>query len=92
MALKYLQFEKVKDIEKQINELKKTRYEDFTRPVSAFITFESAAGQFKALKFKPVNIRASKEPRGTFLESPLIMIQATEPTNIIWENRQLTKT
>ena len=91
--LRYLNFDKAKVCEDKINALKGTEesYDKFTRPVAAFITFEKTDGQFRALKFKPAHKRRSKEARGRLLESQDIeLTQATEPTNIIWENRPFT--
>jgi len=90
-AIKALNFPKVKQIEESINTLKKDEYDTFTRPISAFITFERREGIERALKYKPANQRKSREPRGTYLEEPVVMTAATEPTNIIWENRQFTR-
>lgn len=43
------------------------------------------------MKYKPATFRKSKVARAQFLGKDLIFKQATEPTNIIWENRQYLK-
>ena len=92
-AIRNLKFEAAQKCEDRINALKSNEvsYDQFTKPVAAFITFENADAQFRALKYKPAKARKSKEPRGYFMDEPLVLTQATEPTNIIWENRQFTK-
>lgn len=69
--------EKVK-IEKKIDELHKSKSEELSRPVKAFITFETQEGYERAIRYKE-NGRKTLKP-------------AVEPTNIIWENTHFTKT
>jgi len=82
-------FEKQKTIEEQIMELKRNDYDALTRPVCAFITFAEEEGFQTALRFEePEDKESCKNPK--LLGEPLYFGEATEPTNIIWENRHLT--
>lgn len=70
-------------------ELKRNDYDSLTRPVCAFITFAEEEGYQTALRFEePEDPDHCKNPR--LLGEPLWFEDATEPTNIIWENRHLT--
>jgi hypothetical protein len=51
------------------------------RPVDAFITFEEEDGKIVAGSIEDLDVKPK------FLEETLEFIEATEPTNIIWENR-----
>ena len=51
-------------------------------PVSAFVTFENEEGFNRALKAHNYNIK--------LLDSSIRIEQASEPTDIIWENREIT--
>lgn len=53
-------------------------------PVGAFVTFESEEGINRCLK------AAEKKSPVRILGEPLQAQAATEPTNIIWENREVT--
>ena len=68
------------------------RYVDLTRPVCAFITFDSDDGKMVALKYSEESSWFSGSTKVThetmFLTTPKF-IQAVEPTNIIWENRHI---
>ena len=64
-----------------VNEL----FQDFdalTVPVSAFITFEEEDGKIVALK---------NTSQQTLLGNTMFLHSASEPTDIIWENRHYTK-
>ena len=89
MATKY---EESRQIEQQIIDLlaPKNSGEEFTaeylkfiKPVDAFITFEEEDGKIVADSFE----HQEKDTIPKFLNEPLDFIEATEPTNIIWENR-----
>jgi hypothetical protein len=63
-----------------------------TRPISAFITFEEEDAYLLALEFVPVYSLTKLLPaKAQLLNTGLYFEKATEPTNIIWENRFLTK-
>ena len=73
-------FDKMREQEEVVNRL----FEDFdklTVPVSAFITFEEEDGKIIALKYN-----GDKQLLGQSLK----LINASEPTDIIWENRHFT--
>lgn len=83
----YQRFDKMREVEAQISQLKDWQYEKLTRPVDAFITFEEEDGKIVAeeLEQKP-----GQQPKLTFLGEPCYLKEAVEPTNIIWENRHWT--
>jgi hypothetical protein len=85
-------YDKVAEIEKQIMEYKEANINDLIRPVDAFITFEEEDGKIVAEEFEPkFNFWGTKEPsQKFFLDDELVLVEATEPTNIIWENRHFT--
>ena len=88
----YTRYDKMREVEQKISDLKKERFHQWTRPVSAFITFEEEDAYNLAQYYEPeFTISGRKKPaKGKFLEEDLFLIPATEPTNIIWENRHLT--
>jgi hypothetical protein len=83
----------MREVEQQISQLKNERFNDLTRPVSAFITFEEedvynvALTNFEAQFTLTGKLLPSSQK---FMEEDLYFEAATEPTNIIWENRHLT--
>jgi hypothetical protein len=77
----------MREVEKKITEVKAASYDKLTRPVCAFITFEEEDAYILAQDFEPV---VGKKSDVTFLGEDLYFIEATEPTNIIWENRHFT--
>jgi hypothetical protein len=85
-------YDKVAETEKKIMEYKEANIDDLIRPVDAFITFEEEDGKIVAEAFEPkFNFWGTKEPaKKFFLEDELVLVEATEPTNIIWENRHFT--
>lgn len=60
--------------------------------MQAFITFEEEDAYILAQKFEPqYDRKGNKLPSSKqFLNTDLYFIEATEPTNIIWENRHFT--
>lgn len=70
-------------------------YDKLTRPVCAFITFESDDGYNEALSFSKKGWLSSSVATAEGKEGPQILgrqpefVAATEPTNIIWENRHI---
>jgi hypothetical protein len=85
-------YDKVAETEKKIMAYKEANIEDLIRPVDAFITFEEEDGKIVAEEFEPnFNFWGTKEPsQKIFLDDELVLVEATEPTNIIWENRHFT--
>jgi hypothetical protein len=86
-------FDKQKEVEQEISDLKNQSWETFTKPVCAFITFEEEDGYNRALDYEPFRGWSGKlqYQDQDFLggQQKLVMIPATEPTNIIWENREI---
>lgn len=81
-------FKKLPDIDKKINDLKTHDLQSLTKPVAAFITFETQDGFERACEFKATHkcngeVVADREFDG----APLYFEDAPEPTNIIWEHR-----
>lgn len=86
--------------DQQINELKNDskEFQKLTRPVDVFMTFESEEGYQRALAFEE-NTKTSSLLNERNLQSFLgqpggdneIQIKAaSEPSDIIWENRHVT--
>ena len=92
-AIKAENWEEQKKVEGQINDLKNEKLDDLTTPCSLFMTFENEEGITRALKYDEV-IAAEPDKYGkyrTWLGDEVIEIQgASEPSDIIWENRQFT--
>lgn len=84
-------FAKLPDVDKKINELKTHDLQSITKPVAAFITFETQDGYERAceLKGKP-KCNGEIEAEREFDGAPLFFEDAPEPTNIIWEHREVT--
>jgi len=76
-------FDKMRKLEQSITELKDEHYDSLTRPVCAFITFEEEEGYQTASRIKAHKVK--------LLGENIDIRPATEPTNIIWENRHITK-
>jgi len=82
-------------VESEINDA----YDSLTRPVCTFITFETDDGYLEALNYSKRNWfqRRYAEYRGQDADgnAPLLLgravnfTAASEPTNIIWENRHI---
>jgi hypothetical protein len=84
----------MREVEQKITELKNKEFLKFTRPVGAFITFEEEDAYNLALKYEPqYNFSGKLLPpadEAQFLDQDFYLDKATEPTNILWENRHLT--
>lgn len=80
-------YDKMREAEAKISELKNEQYETLTRPVCAFITFEEEDGYILAQDFEPTR----RENLRQLLGKNMVFVEAQEPTNIIWENRHFTK-
>ncbi len=76
-------FAEAEDVEKEIEKIKDEEFEDFKRPVTAFITFETEEGVLRA--------KALKEGDAEFFGHSLTFVEPADPTDIIWENRHFTK-
>lgn len=82
----------MREVEQEISKLKNEKFKDLTRPVGAFITFEEEDAYNLAQKYEPQYSLTGKllPPKTQFLDEDFYLIPATEPTNIIWENRHFT--
>jgi len=88
-------FGKVAEVDAQIDAYKTEHKEKLNRPVTAFITFRTQEGYERALKhysaerdFVDNNLDSTDE---NFLGTPLKFKPAPEPSNILWENRHVTR-
>jgi hypothetical protein len=78
-------------INKQIDEAKTKNLERFNRPVTAFLTFENEEGLNRCLNYnETVMGDESYADYRTLLGEELDIDGASEPTDIIWENRHFT--
>jgi hypothetical protein len=82
----------MREVEQEISILKNTKYSDLTRPVGAFITFEEEDAYLLASDYEPQYSFTGKRlsAMAQLMGDDLFFKQATEPTNILWENRHLT--
>ena len=87
-------WEKVDAVSDEINELKKDpkEFEELTTPCSVFMSFESEEGYERAKGLDTaIKNDSSLEKLKYWLGNHTIEIQeASEPSDIIWENRQYT--
>lgn len=79
-------YDEMRKVEAKISALKDEKYENLTKPVDAFITFEEEDGSIIGQYFE----NKQDKVKADFLGSDLILSESTEPTNIIWENRHWT--
>lgn len=88
----YTRYDKMREIEAEISKLKNEKFRELTRPCSAFIIFEEEDAYNLSQYYEPkFSLTGKQQPaKGKFLKQDLFLIPATEPTNIIWENRSLT--
>ena len=87
----------MRELDDQIKQMVQdtANYDKLTKPVCAFITFESDDGYNEALTFARKGWLKSGVDGATGEDGPKILgkepafVAATEPTNIIWENRHI---
>jgi hypothetical protein len=86
------QYDKMREVEAKITQVKNDKFKELIQPCDAFITFEEEDGGIIAQEYEPkFNYAGKKEPAiAQFMGDDLFMVEATEPTNIIWENRHFT--
>ena len=79
-------------IDKKINETKNNHLEELMTPCSVFMTFENEEGANRAMNFNEVvNSDPQYADLGIWLGKFDLMIEAaSEPSDIIWENRHFT--
>lgn len=93
-AISTEKWDKQRDLDAKINQLKKEKLQDFIRPVSVFMTFENEEACMRAKYFNetisiPGNEHLVRFGRW-FDEFELNIQEASEPSDIIWENRHYT--
>lgn len=90
-AIKFEKWDLMRDINKRINELKTKNVEKYNRPVTAFLTFENEEGINRCRAYTDVVENDDQYSHfKTFLGEQLNFEDASEPTDIIWENRHFT--
>lgn len=93
-AVRADKFDEMRKIDAQINDYKNAHLEDCTRPCSVFMTFETEEGYQRATQFNDVvenSTLAEVQGQKMWLGDQEIDIQeASEPSDIIWENRRWT--
>ena len=62
----------------------------FQKPVSVFASFESEEGRARALVYNETILQKDFKHFQKFLGSEIEIQEASEPTDIIWENRPFT--
>ena len=82
----------MRKVEDQITVLKNEKFSELVRPCDAFITFEEEDGGIIAQEFEAEFTLSGKREasKRDFMGDELFLIESTEPTNIIWENRHFT--
>ena len=80
-ALKAAKFDKATELEAELTRLKDENLEKFMRPNTFYVTF----------KYEDTLVRAVEMGAFDFCEEPIALKRAKEPTNIIWENRDVSK-
>lgn len=88
-------FDYMRKLDEQINDLKNNQFDKLCRPVSVFMTLETEEGYRRATTFEegieslPTMQRSVKY----WFNDPNFTVdiqEASEPTDIIWENREYT--
>ena len=91
--IKTEKWDKVKDINETIaNGIKndKKLLDQLQRPVSVFATMETEEGYTRATKYNDLVKIVDFKHYEKFLTSEIELQEASEPTDIIWENRSFT--
>lgn len=90
-AITNAKFDKLEEINEQIQKIKEEEIANLVQPVAAFITFETQEGYERACNIKKqTKLFFFEEATREFMEEPLAFEEAPEPTNIIWENRHIS--
>lgn len=85
-------WDQMKEIDAKINEIKNEHLVDLMTPCSVFMTFENEEGVNRAMNFnEAIEADANLQHLGRWLGDFKIEVQkASEPSDIIWENRHFT--
>lgn len=90
-AIKFEKWDRMREINKMIDDLKTVNAEKFNRPVTAFLTFENEEGLNRCKAYNDVvDTDSEYSHMKTLLGVELSFEDASEPTDIIWENRHFT--
>jgi len=83
---------KMEEMDRKITEYKNENLIEITTPCSVFMTFENEEGVNRALGYdEAIEADVNLRPLKTWLGNHEIEIQpASEPSDIIWENRHFT--
>ena len=92
-AIKTEKWDKQAEIEGKIQEAKNDIFDSLCTPCSIFMTWETEEGVNRALSYNET-IDSEKEKyldiRYFVGDHEIVVLQAAEPSDIIWENRQFT--
>jgi hypothetical protein len=91
--IKVENYDKMREINDKIDNLKSNpeKLEKFYRPVTAFFTFENEEGLNRCTNYNEAVMADNQySDIRTLLGEPLDIEEASEPTDIIWENRHFT--
>ena len=80
----------MRSINKQIDDLKSSNLNKYIRPVSAFMSFEDEEGLNRCLTYNETVQEEEFQHFRTILGQEIDIQEASEPTDIIWENRHFT--
>ncbi len=90
--IKNQKYDDMRKIDKELDEYKTNNYEMLNRPVTAFIIMESEEGLNRAKQYEElVKDDDQYAEIRNFHGEKLSFDDASEPTDIIWENRHFTK-
>jgi len=91
--IKMQKFDEMRKMDAKIDEYRSQNAAKVNRPVSAFITFESEEGLNRCVRYNEIiknDETLLNKGYDKLLGQPLNFENASEPTDIIWENRHFT--
>ena len=91
LAIKFEKYDKMRELNKKIDALVSANPQKFNRPVTAFLTFENEEGLNRCQNYKDTVQNEEFADIRTLLGQELDFEDASEPTDIIWENRHFTR-
>ncbi|CDW71360.1 UNKNOWN [Stylonychia lemnae] len=91
LAIQQENYNKMREINMKIDHLKQKFLEKYNRPVTAFLTFENEEGINRCIAYKQTVTANEFIDIRTLLGQELNFKYASEPTDIIWENRHFTR-
>ena len=84
-SIKNNDWDEYKRLNLVLDDVKRNLYSDCVTPVSAFVTFELEEGMERCLTL------GDSKSRVRILGEQVKVSKAAEPTDIVWENREVTK-